>query len=279
MRMVVRRDFPRVGLHAIAVAPRVGGSRQLLEEWGPVYAFAACLQPSPFDPGRTLVTKIRQVSRNVPNWAVALGTKDAGFLKRIDKLAGLYVLPSFQEAVLPDATYTVMCLRKCTKGQPMLPPVRAMESADEWVPGVREDGTRMPLAEYLYLLLSRCGQEVQVFDSLDGRKLVPYQAAVQQGSLVQAWPLLQGALKRQRAEYRRFHGGSGAPEVKAGSEPRFLMHSFEEPSTEVSPCEAEEESLPVRGTFLHFGPTDCLGAKGLQTPSDSMSQKATEAPI
>mmetsp|Transcript_61643 Transcript_61643/g.142083 ORF Transcript_61643/g.142083 Transcript_61643/m.142083 type:complete len:102 (-) Transcript_61643:83-388(-) len=65
------------------------------------------------------------------------------------------------------------------------------------------------------------------------------------------WPSIEAAFKEQRAAYRRLNGGSGAPTLVIGAEPRFLPNSGW-PTASYGAEPRDWLGAQVHGTFLDF---------------------------
>jgi len=70
-------------------------------------------------------------------------------------------------------------------------------------------------------LLDRLNIDAEVLDSLDGRKLAPYQAAMRRDDWQKIQDQVADILVSQRQAYRRMFRGSGSPAILEAQEPRF----------------------------------------------------------
>jgi len=111
------------------------------------------------------------------------------------------------------ADFAVLSLKKCNAGPPLLP------NAGSWE-FVSKEGFSLP--SYLRLLAQRLDLDLTVHACLEGRPLVPYQAAIDRVAWESVCTEVQAALFKQRAAYRRMNGGGGAPVLVEAPEPRFL---------------------------------------------------------
>jgi hypothetical protein len=119
---------------------------------------------------------------------------------------------------------TVVTLRQCSRGGPMLPmSCSAAGWVEAWEPVKR--GSRafaLPLAEYLREFLRRLGaQTLPIHSTLKGWHLPPYQAAVRSDHWQQLWRVLEVPFRDMRTAYRYHVGGSAAPSLSTACEPRF----------------------------------------------------------
>jgi hypothetical protein len=127
---------------------------------------------------------------------------------------GLESLWSEMEAEIEETSdLIVLSLKKCNAGPPLLP------NAGSWE-FVSKEGFSLP--GYLRLLAQRLDLDVTVHACLEGRSLVPYQAAIDRLTWESICSEVQGTLTKQRAAYRRLNGGGGAPVLVEAPEPRFL---------------------------------------------------------
>ncbi|CAJ1352920.1 unnamed protein product [Effrenium voratum] len=119
--------------------------------------------------------------------------------------------------------YVVLSLRHFKRGPPMLPHAGPSEpdvciSTDRGPSAWSRFGPEpFQAARYLQLFLERLGHEAEVFDCLDGRKLVPYKCALRRD----VWRRIRGDLEQafslQKTAYRRANGGTQAPELREDS--------------------------------------------------------------
>lgn len=141
--------------------------------------------------------------------------------------------------------YITCNLRGCSRGLPVLPTkpgALAVESADtsvliggySWEPA-QSGGFTFP--KYLRALLRAIGCSTRIFDSLDGRRLVPYQAVLLISEWKQVEEQFQEIFRWQRAAFRHHYGGNGAPRINFGIEPRFLGNHI--------PAEIDEPKMVV----------------------------------
>jgi hypothetical protein len=257
MRMALRRDFPQPGHHAACMAFRHPDTGQLLE--GAEHAMYFLMSPHE-DPGKTRLRVVKRqaplsssvASLVVPKLSTLMGKsttkKQASFMATLSN-------PEFRSACGPDSTYVVLSLRKCTRGVPLLPLHKdaCEECPEEW----EQLKQVVPLPEYLRELLRRLEiRDVEVFDSLDGGKVVPYQAVVQQRAWERAWLCLEAPWGCMRVAYRRKLGGGHAPKLEVGTEPKYVKLSPDAPAETVESSDDEEvhgaSGVPVRGTFVHY---------------------------
>merc|ERR1719329_950065 len=225
LRWTVRRDFPSKDMHAMVAAPFCTQTGTLQEESGVQRALAIGFRRHSDHPERTAATEIRLL-RRVPNWSME---HMAGFYLQRNTCCEHYRLsPVYEEVRSGRIAYVVVCIRKLTRGPPLLPREVAFggESsgsdggavpASGWEP-VRDGST---CAWYLQTLLSCIGVPVDVHETLDGQQLVYYQAAFRRNDWDIARAALDSGLWRSLcAAYRKMHGGKHAPKLSLCS-PKF----------------------------------------------------------
>lgn len=186
--------------------------------------------------------------------------------------------------------YLVINLKRCTYGPPLLPAlptgssdvavdVGAHRGLSAWVQHVGTNNFK--LSEYLQALVRRIGlEDLKVFGSIDGRRLVPYQAAVVKQSWEAAHHCIREAFDIQQAAYRRLHKGKAAPELHFGKEPRFLPaedadRSIHDAAATPSAKLLDQLTIPmkvsVRNTFIEVTEDDESDfAPGFSQPRRSM---------
>merc|ERR1712100_985078 len=98
-------------------------------------------------------------------------------------------------------------LKKCCRGPPLIPRFgkvldHLVSEELDWEP--QESSSCFNLSSYLKHVLGLCGMDSSIiFDSLDGRRLVSFQAAVKRAVWPRAWQALEPIFKRHRAAYRQ----------------------------------------------------------------------------
>lgn len=209
----------------------------------------------------------------MPEWAKPFAsTKIMSLLKGVFEneicVTVTYMQTPLWKQLREDFRYIIISLRKCSHGGPLLPCSFPPTSEGTWEQCSTHGKKRIVLPSYLKELFRRLDiKGVSVHGCLDGQALAPYQAAIQQASWAQAWVRLEQPYKAQRAAYRLLFGGSSAPELKVGLEPRFVQGDVESGSDgaslghvlsgEISGKVGTDsprgcQDVPVRGTFVHF---------------------------
>jgi len=265
VRMTFRRDFPCAGEASLAMIDMDNSSDRTTD--------SGLVLSGTDDP---LVCQMREVFEmpRVPSWLLKslLWSYSRGWDSPFTMLGEVSSLT--HQIIEEEAGFVVVTLKKCPRGLPLVPSTaKAPEPSERlnWEP--RDDPTCFTLSSYLQLLLSACGLDpASIFDSLDGRYLVPFQAAVKRSLWPLLWQTLDGIFKEQRTAYRRLYGGSGAPHIQADVAPRFHTKPVDMPPTESkewpgqtsSPDEEGCEDLEgfedlriyrqVKNSFIHFAP-------------------------
>ena len=137
-------------------------------------------------------------------------------------------------------------------------------------------GEKFMFSEYLELFLEALGEKIDVFNTLDGRQLVPYQAAVLQRQWSSVRFMFGEAFSLQKTAYRRANGGTTAPNVHEDVKPRFLPQP---PGAQSLPEETRPPAthkIVVRRTFLEVETDDedidfeCFERHGRRYGTDSV---------
>jgi len=258
IRFAIRRDFPSAGKIAVVSAPLQPSTSEMLEEWGIMSATVGFSEVHPEDATKMLVQQVMQFRRTLM-LPLAAGGKHMGVFHWIPRYRGSCLQA---EATSGAARYVVLSLQRYQRGAPMLPAEAGEESAAVFgfVPSSRDAGD-FSLARYLRAFLKRlpgCEPQAvaqaaaQIYDSLDGRCLVPYQAVATCSAWDVAWAALKEPFRTQRGAYRRIFGGTIAPEIKVGQAPRFISVLDSALAWPSSGGVGGELSVSERQTFVHF---------------------------
>lgn len=254
IRLTVRRDFPKPGMFAVARAPCNPTTQELCWEWGISKASIGVFAAKDDDPNTTTVTELLCFDRGaaLSSAALAGAPRFLTFFRFLEGRSAEYrSSDAFKQTASGCGGYVVVTLRRCERGPPLLPcsDVGPLETghALEWV-----QAQRYELPMYLRRFLRRIGvNDVEVYDRLDGRGLMPYQAVLEQKSWDRAWALLIGYWGKMQAAYRHTLGGVNAPQLRAGMAPRFTPLPEVVQVSRPKPQEAVVE-VSVNKTFLHF---------------------------
>lgn len=245
IRYIHRLDFPEAGQSSLLFVPMHPETRELVDDSSYLKAVVISLRAHADDPGKTQATEVRQLVR-VPTWALALGVESA--FRRTQYWAKFRACPNLKEVTEGPTSYVVIAVRKCERGPPMLPcPETDTPDKATFCAWVQAEVDGFAFASYVRTFLERLGLHVPVYDSMYGRTLVPYQAALQRAMWDEAWVLLAGPFRVQRSAYRRILGGARAPELAIGVAPRFLPRAAR-PALQPPPG----LRLPVQKTFVHY---------------------------
>eukprot|EP00438_Fugacium_kawagutii_P009161 Skav206202 [mRNA] locus=scaffold1844:369914:371377:- [translate_table: standard] len=173
--------------------------------------------------------------------------------------------PSFRDLRSIDAEmYLVLSIRSYNRGHPMVP---HSEGSDSFTVSRGErvglvswarfkPGEKFCMSEYLHCFVKELGYELKTYDTLDGRKLVPYQCVVVRHEWDQLRAAFFEAFKVAKAAYRHANGGTSTPSLSEDAHPHFALHN----STDFAQPEAIK--TVVRNTFLELdegsiAATDC----------------------
>jgi len=129
------------------------------------------------------------------------------------------------------------------------------------------DGKHFCLAEFLNVLLRLDGRGHRAFASLDGQKLVSYQAAMLTEDWEASRPHLERMMQLQSAAYRRLRGGTGAPKLRPANEAHFTGQFVA-----YEPVCLQPPGLTLKNTFVDCPDQDCGPSVG------SFERKAVESP-
>ncbi|CAE7386111.1 unnamed protein product [Symbiodinium pilosum] len=152
--------------------------------------------------------------------------------------------------LLPDATHEAKHTTKIDRGQDF--------GLSTWVryhPSM--SGSRcFSFSEYLGLFLERLGEPACTYQSLDGQDLLPYQCVMARSDWCRVRDRFQEAFTLQKSAYRRANGGTAAPRVTEGAQPRFCREArlpapLWSQLDPVSSC-----GLVVHNTFLEIDESD-----------------------
>jgi len=111
------------------------------------------------------------------------------------------------------------------------------------------------LADYLRVFLDRTGERVNIYDTLDGQELLPYQCTISRKDWSRVSDRFRKAYALQKAAYRHANGGPTAPGICEDVAPRFRQDSslFSlKCRTEVAQLAGadKEPRILVRNTFV-----------------------------
>ena len=268
-RMIVRKDVPEPGMAAMVVLP-IGRRHTVVFQVGAVKAYTLTVQPHE-EPGKVIVAHVMFLPfRAYPTWA----TQHFSRLAKVEQANFMkYVKGSDLQRLceIDNTYYTVLHLRGCNRGVPLLPLAKddeqgtpGTDAADSNVVVIAaEDGSdsywirwadrTFTFEAYLCQLLQRCGIELKVFTELSGRKLVPYQVAVVTHEWDSCKDQVIAAFHKQQRAYRRMNGGVSAPRVGEAQQARF-QHADPRPKSSCfvrSSCD-----MVVRKTFIDTNETD-----------------------
>mmetsp|Transcript_106893 Transcript_106893/g.300964 ORF Transcript_106893/g.300964 Transcript_106893/m.300964 type:complete len:390 (-) Transcript_106893:30-1199(-) len=267
LRFTLRRDFPNEGMTVALLAPPNPGGYMMFPHFT-FLSYYIVVRPLDETSQATKVTHFLELPwPSFPSWATA-------FLHQIamSEIVWARRFNCTETFELAKNYYVVLCLQSCPRGTPLLPCHLTSDGAVHadgfiqdvnsvnvghyaWVPA-QQQGFNFP--EYLEQLLQVLGFSAQVYDCLDGRRLVPYHATM----LGRDWSRVEESFaklfREQRSAYRLMHGGKGAPKVTQVTKPRFLniWTRQREP--------VEDDVVEERNTFLNVQEPLKVSISGLQ---------------
>jgi len=266
VRMTVRENFPRVGCWTVAIVPLHPGTDELMEECGHFKAFALQISKHVVAPNKTVISfckKLRAPWAFTPI-APVFGQFCRDFFTRAHLRMRNFQASTALQSWSAESQYVVIALRKCPHGNPLLPLHHGnptiVQNCFDWEQFSGIAGTALDLFGYLRAFLRCIGIfDIEVYDRLNGRRLVNYQVALRRSDWARASVSMLEPFKSQRRAYRRIFGCVAAPELVLRPEARFREDE--------SVGETLEIPIPVLGTFVHFGTNNCRFDDKLSAPS------------
>lgn len=269
-RLLTWRDYPSRGQSTFAGVPFDPSAEAFVTQVGSEMAWLVVMSPG--QPGLINVNVGLFVSASsFPSWATSLMTKMVHAMHELFQ-ARMKEMKSIgcSEALLKEdlSLYIILSLRTCPQGRPLLPqaPLQAPGSGSPdavvTVAGVgaaqnlttwfRPTGT-FSLPSYLSDLLTILGcDDVQVFDSLEGRQLVPYQAVLRREQWERIGSLFNDVWLTHRAAYKKLNSCKHAPTIVDGRQPREADKPFLPAGYAPEPV-SPSYSIAVRNTFIEIG--------------------------
>ncbi|CAK9014352.1 unnamed protein product [Durusdinium trenchii] len=159
--------------------------------------------------------------------------------------------------------YMVLSIQSFKRGMPLVPcgePIITIDAGERlgmkhWArfqPG-SYGSTKFRLSQYLTAFLKAIGEDLETFDTLDSRELVPYQCVVRRADWMAVKDRFFEVFPLAKTAYRRANGGPSAPGVHEDVDAKFLSDESNLKGSErweESPSESREPRLIVRNTFL-----------------------------
>lgn len=257
MRLTFRRDWPQPGHRTALLSPPNPGGAVLIPGFLFMYYYIVTSELP--DPTRCMSSHFIDMPwPSYPQWATSLLTQIG---QAEIKMTSIFSQRSdFFDLV--EKCYVVLCLQSCSRGPPLLPcsvtsdgVVQADSFIEDvkvvnvggfaWVPAQHKG---FNFTEYLRRLLQALGLSVQIWDEIDGRRLVPYQACLLGSDWDRVSQSFVETFSAQRAAYRRMHGGKNAPKVKPTLEPHFLDGVW---ATLSATPELDLDLVEERNTFIN----------------------------
>lgn len=264
LRWVVRRDFPLPGQFTCLTLPMDPETGEFYEERGMVSSCTVVFEAHRSEPGKTALTRVSVIHR-APDWLMSYIANH--FLMKHAWISRYKASAVYNEARDGALSYVVVGIKKCSRGPPLLPRSLREDGSmmpttfdSEWVPANFESNH---FPGYLREFLRQLGVHVDVYDTLDGRRLVPYQAVLMRGNWELASAAIEEPWKTHKAAYRRRYGGTSAPYFVENMEPRVLANEAAVEvavmvgvSAECATPAFEKKDVPmkIKNSFLHFTP-------------------------
>ncbi|CAJ1371400.1 unnamed protein product [Effrenium voratum] len=153
---------------------------------------------------------------------------------------------------LDKELYVILSINHFRRGPPLLPHAGPdkpdVRISSDWLGSWSSDKSKFNAASYIQQFLRRLGHAFRTFDTLDGQKLVPYQAALRRDEWEKVGKELIQAFSLQKAAYRRLHGGCQAPDLKENNRPTYQRRDpFGQQAWSKHPSKPQ---LVVRRTFI-----------------------------
>jgi len=179
--------------------------------------------------------------------------------------------PALKELrVIDERLYLVLTIQSCKRGLPLFPlkegsrlePTVTIAAGQHlqlqrWRRFQPDQATseKFRLSQYLMQFFANLDRDLTVYETLDGRNLVPYQCAVSRDAWNRIRQHFIACFLVGKTAYRRANGGSTAPTLHEDVEPRFLQERA--PEGQVSPQVVRKKSqqggchrMVVRNTFV-----------------------------
>lgn len=250
-RQQLRRNFPEPGQGCI------GWFQELQGTWQE-YMTIASRTGTQGEDGIYRVVVCFSVPKNLPwaNWASPFYSSLISSATEV--VCQVLNRPGVRALRELDANfYIILSLRNFNRGPPMLP-ADSQDSVSISISGgdlglccwtdYRMEDTKFRFPEYLQCFLKKLSLTADVWDTLDGRTLVPYQCVMQRSQWDQIKESVLRALTIQKTAYRRARGGTTAPSLIEDVVPRFATSCCQPEVSLVN----ETTKVVVRNTFLEL---------------------------
>lgn len=288
MRMAIRREFPLPNTRTVVLAPRHIGTGEVVEEWGAWKAVIGILQVHAEDANKTTVVGLQRVNRgsvwSLPKVASAV-PRIQFYRVEMDRNKEYRKSEAFKLTLAEAKDYVVVTVRRCQKGPPLLPTVRFSEveligRRPETTESCWKTTERIDMPGYLRQFL-RCLdlQDVRVHDSLDGRRLMHYQAVVGSKDWDRVWAALEEPFKAQRAAYRHVYQTKAAPVLELNTEPRLMALEEQAQLDSHAPPGLDEVSFVVQRTFVQVAGLASRGSASKRSGSASRIQRSADRAV
>lgn len=128
--------------------------------------------------------------------------------------------------------YLVLSMRTFNRGPPMIPHDNPHAKDSIHITAGEHLGLvswtrfnahqKFHLSEYVRSFMERLGYQVNTYEVMDGRKLVPYQCVVERRQWDELRTSFVEAFRVQKAAYRHANGGSSTPTLTEDARPRWV---------------------------------------------------------
>eukprot|EP00928_Gymnodinium_smaydae_P097499 TRINITY_DN8846_c0_g6_i1.p1 TRINITY_DN8846_c0_g6~~TRINITY_DN8846_c0_g6_i1.p1 ORF type:complete len:433 (-),score=28.70 TRINITY_DN8846_c0_g6_i1:263-1528(-) len=227
-RVVRRRDYPEAGTISQAYLSLSSASTHYMEVVSPIPGGEKCVMRAYITFSLSYRWFLNLFISRICNKMSSFGLEIAGHKGR-----------ETHESILRRAGFFAVRVRKCHRGPPMLA-ISASEAErlpkDKyvhvknlyWKPFEGDDKFCLP--SYLSSALAFLGwdedRDGAIYDSLDGRPLAFFQAAVRREAWPSMWAVLETFLLEQKVAYRYWYGGAHSPQFQADVEPVYAGERF-----------------------------------------------------
>lgn len=268
-RTLTWRDYPQPKMATMAGIPWNPVSGTFVTQVGSEIAWVVVMAPDEAEVTNVIVGLFIS-SSTFPSWASNLMTQMVYAMHELFQARMMETkCISCSEALLREDQnlYVVLSLRTCPQGRPLVPcatstpdssviTVKGVGRAAELTTWMRPSGT-FSFPSYLIDLLLAIGcDDVRVFDCLDGRQLVPYQAVVCRDQWEALSPFFQDVWSTHRVAYKRLNGCKHAPTIVDGRQPR----EGEPVTSEEAKLDGSGYNITVRKTFIEVGDDEELSS-------------------
>lgn len=262
----------RVGMFRIFVRRDYPCEHEVVYCWAPLSRLGSCLvsvfAPHPTEPSRKCLVSHISCNACPATKATSLFAQECLephytklFTEARELMMNFMNHPKMNKLRDADESmYMVLNLKSCPRGPPLLPDggysrtsedtPRIQSGGMDWI---QPDGEGFQLTQYLitFLNLIHC-PHVDIFDELEGKRIVPYQTILRRSHWESVQHVFLGVFKAQQSAYRKLAGIANAPRLTplrdVGSARWRVAEKAE--NTEAGRSESKELCYTVRNTFV-----------------------------